>query len=73
VKLEVTRNYGETAAEKSNELLFHMLLAVISVSLLVAFVLGWREAGVVAVAIPVGVAVERPRVPWLNGPEDSWL
>ena len=27
----VTRNYGETAREKSNELLWHMLLAVVSV------------------------------------------
>jgi multidrug efflux pump subunit AcrB len=32
VDVEVTRNYGETAADKSNELLWHMLLAVISVS-----------------------------------------
>ena len=32
VQLSITRNYGETAAEKSNELLFHMLIAVISVS-----------------------------------------
>ena len=35
VHVAVTRNYGETAAEKSNELLFHMLIAVISVSLLI--------------------------------------
>jgi len=31
----VTRNYGETAAEKSNELLLHMLVAVLSVSALI--------------------------------------
>ena len=34
VQLSITRNYGETAAEKSNELLFHMLIAVISVAAL---------------------------------------
>ncbi|MGZ7041756.1 MAG: efflux RND transporter permease subunit, partial [Thermoanaerobaculia bacterium] len=57
MKLDVTRDYGETAAEKSNELLFHMLLAVISVVLLIAFTLGWRESGIVATAIPVTLAL----------------
>ena len=52
-----TRNYGETAAEKSNELLWHMLLAVLSVSALIWFVLGRREAGVVLIAIPVTLAL----------------
>ena len=53
VHLTVTRDYGETAAEKSNELLWHMLLAVLSVSALIWLVLGRREAAVVLVAIPV--------------------
>ena len=57
VQLSVTRNYGETAAEKSNELLYHMLLAVLSVSLLIAVVLGLREAAVVLIAIPVTLAL----------------
>ncbi|HEX2834160.1 MAG TPA: efflux RND transporter permease subunit [Thermoanaerobaculia bacterium] len=57
VTLTITRNYGETAAEKSNELLFHMFLAVLSVAILIAFTLGWRESGVVAVAIPVTLAL----------------
>jgi multidrug efflux pump subunit AcrB len=57
VDIEVTRNYGETAADKSNELLWHMLLAVISVSALIWLVLGIREAGVVLVAIPVTLAL----------------
>jgi multidrug efflux pump subunit AcrB len=57
VRVDVTRNYGETAAEKSNELLFHMLLAVISVALLIGLVLGFRESGIVAVAIPVTLAL----------------
>ena len=52
-----TRNYGETASEKSNELLWHMLLAVLSVSALIWFVLGRREAGVVLIAIPVTLAL----------------
>ncbi|MFA0784653.1 efflux RND transporter permease subunit, partial [Fervidibacter sacchari] len=52
VNVTVTRNYGETAREKNNELLFHMALAVISVTLLIAFALGIRESGVVLIAIP---------------------
>ena len=57
VRLTITRDYGETAKDKSNELLFHMLLAVLSVALLIALTLGWREAGIVAVAIPVTLAL----------------
>jgi multidrug efflux pump subunit AcrB len=57
VDVEVTRNYGQTAADKSNELLWHMLLAVISVSVLIWLALGFREAGVVLVAIPVTLAL----------------
>jgi multidrug efflux pump subunit AcrB len=53
----VTRHYGETAAEKSNELLFHMALAVIGVSLLILFLLGWRESLIVAIAIPSTLAL----------------
>ncbi|MBI5576018.1 MAG: efflux RND transporter permease subunit [Deltaproteobacteria bacterium] len=57
VRLTVTRNYGETAADKSNELLLHMLLAVISVSVLIWITLGFRESGIVATAIPVTLAL----------------
>ena len=53
VSVTTTRNYGETAAEKSNELLWHMFLAVLSVSALIWLVLGRREAAVVLIAIPV--------------------
>jgi multidrug efflux pump subunit AcrB len=57
LSVTVTRNYGETAAEKSNELLYHMFLAVVSVSVLIALALGLREAVVVLVAIPVTLAL----------------
>jgi len=57
VELTITRNYGETAAEKSNELLFHMGIAVVSVSILIALVLGWRESWIVFIAIPVTLAL----------------
>ncbi|WCJ59387.1 efflux RND transporter permease subunit [Fontisphaera persica] len=57
VDISITRHYGETAAEKSNELLFHMAIAVVSVSLLIMVVLGWRESGIVALAIPSTLAL----------------
>jgi multidrug efflux pump subunit AcrB len=57
IHVTVTRNYGETAEEKSNELLLHMFIAVFSVTVLIWLVLGRREAGVVAVAIPVTLAL----------------
>jgi multidrug efflux pump subunit AcrB len=57
VEVTVTRDYGHTAKEKSDELLFHMGVAVVGVSLLIAVILGWREAGVVAIAIPVTLAL----------------
>jgi multidrug efflux pump subunit AcrB len=57
VHLTVTRDYGETAADKSNELLWHMLLSVLSVSAMIWLVLGRREAGVVLIAIPVTLAL----------------
>lgn len=52
-----TRNYGETAEEKSNELLLHMLIAIVSVSVLIMVTLGLRESGIVAIAIPVTLAL----------------
>jgi multidrug efflux pump subunit AcrB len=57
LQMTVTRNYGETASEKSNELLLHMLIAVVSVTILIWLILGIRESGVVAVAIPVTLAL----------------
>ena len=55
VEVAVTRNYGETANEKANELLFHLALATISIVALIGFAIGWREAGVTAVVIPTTI------------------
>ncbi|MFN3522749.1 MAG: efflux RND transporter permease subunit [Phenylobacterium sp.] len=51
----VTRDYGETANEKANELLFHLGLATVSIVILIGFAIGWREAGVTAVVIPTTI------------------
>jgi multidrug efflux pump subunit AcrB len=55
VAVEVTRDYGETANEKANELLFHLGLATVSIVALVFVAIGWREALVVAIVIPVTI------------------
>ena len=55
--ITTTRNYGATAKAKSNELLYHLVLATLSVTLLIALFLGWRESGVVLLAIPVTLAL----------------
>lgn len=57
LRVTVTRNYGETAQEKSNELLEHLLIATISVIILIALALGRKESLVVAVAVPVTLAL----------------
>ncbi|MFL5308110.1 MAG: efflux RND transporter permease subunit [Polyangia bacterium] len=57
LSVSITRHYGASAAEKSNELLLHMAIAIIGVSLLVLFMLGWRESMVVAVAIPATLSL----------------
>ncbi|MCF8481087.1 MAG: efflux RND transporter permease subunit [Rhodospirillum sp.] len=55
VAVEVTRNYGETALEKADELLFHLGLATVSIVILITFAIGWREGIVVAVVIPTTI------------------
>jgi multidrug efflux pump subunit AcrB len=51
----VTRNYGESANEKANELIFHLALATISIVVLIGFSIGWREAAVTAIVIPTTI------------------
>jgi len=55
VEMEITRNYGETANEKANELLFHLGLATISIVILITLAIGWREALVTLVVIPTTI------------------
>ena len=55
VSVTVTRNYGETANDKANELLFHLALATVSIVVLIAFAIGWREALVTLVVIPTTI------------------
>ena len=55
VEVEVTRDYGATANHKANELLFHLGLATVSIVVLIAFSIGWREALVTLIVIPTTI------------------
>ncbi|MCG8615651.1 MAG: efflux RND transporter permease subunit, partial [Desulfobacterales bacterium] len=57
IRIQVTRNTGETANAKVNELLSSLGFAVISVVVLLALTLGWREAAVVALAVPISFSL----------------
>ncbi len=57
VAISVSRDYGHSAAEKSNELLLHMGIAVFGVTVLILLFLGWRESVVVLLAIPATLAL----------------
>jgi len=53
--VEITRNYGETANEKANELLFHLALATVSIVILITLTIGWREGVVTFIIIPTTI------------------
>jgi multidrug efflux pump subunit AcrB len=53
INLTVTRNDGKTANDAVNELVFHLAVSIIVVIILLYFALGWREAAIVALAIPL--------------------
>lgn len=53
VEIQITRNYGETADEKVNELVEGLAVAILTVVIFIGLVLGWRAALIIALAIPV--------------------
>jgi len=57
VEVMVTRNYGQTAQHKVNDLLGSLVFAILTVVGLLAFTLGWREALVVALAVPMSFSL----------------
>jgi multidrug efflux pump subunit AcrB len=57
VNVTETRNYGETASEKVSELLLHLFVAVVSVTLFVMLAMGWRGGLVVFLSVPVTFAL----------------
>ncbi len=57
VHLTVTRDYGETADEKASDLLLHLGIAILLVTVLTGLVLGIRGSAVVFVSVPVTFAL----------------
>ena len=57
VHATITRDYGQTAADKAQKLIQKLVFATASVVLLVLFALGWREAIVVGSAVVLTLAV----------------
>lgn len=57
VHVEVTRNYGRTAQQKVSDLITSLVFAVLTVVALLALTMGWREALVVAVAVPISFSL----------------
>ncbi|MBI9059402.1 MAG: efflux RND transporter permease subunit [Labilibaculum sp.] len=57
VKVEVTRNYGESASDKVAELLMHLLGAIIAVTFVVMLAMGWRGGLVVFLSVPITFAL----------------
>ncbi|TLX71521.1 efflux RND transporter permease subunit [Labilibacter sediminis] len=57
IKVEITRNYGETASEKVSELLMHLLGAIVAVTFVVMLAMGWRGGLVVFISVPITFAL----------------
>jgi multidrug efflux pump subunit AcrB len=53
----ITRNYGERANEAVNELMHHLMITIIIISLMLVFALGWRESIIVTFSVPAILAV----------------
>lgn len=57
VHVVITRNYGETASHKVGELLLHLGVAIIAVTVLVMLAMGWRGGLVVFFSVPLTFAL----------------
>lgn len=57
IHVEITRNYGETASEKVGELLMHLGIAILAVTVLVMLAMGWRGGLVVFFSVPLTFAL----------------
>ncbi|MEK7778930.1 MAG: efflux RND transporter permease subunit [Pseudomonadota bacterium] len=57
ILLSITRDYGETANHKVNELVKHLCFAIVIIVALLAFSLGLKEAFIVSIAVPMTLAL----------------
>lgn len=57
LQVTATRNYGESASHKVSELLFHLFISIVVVTLFVMLAMGWRGGLVVFLSVPVTFAL----------------
>ncbi|MCH3970059.1 MAG: efflux RND transporter permease subunit [Prevotella sp.] len=57
IHVTITRNYGATASQKVSELLLHLIIAIIAVTLFVMLAMGWRGGLVVFMSVPITFAL----------------
>ena len=57
VDVTITRNYGQRADEAVNTLIEHLGIALLSVLVILMFFLGWREAAIVTLLVPLTLSV----------------
>lgn len=57
IHVDITRNYGETASHKVGELLLHLGVAILAVTILVMLAMGWRGGLVVFFSVPLTFAL----------------
>ncbi len=57
VNVTTTRNYGQTASDKVSELLLHLFVAIVAVTLFVMLAMGWRGGLVIFLSVPVTFAL----------------
>lgn len=57
IEVDVTRNYGDTAEQKINELLGSLLFAIMTIVIILVLSLGWREGLIVALAVPLSFSM----------------
>ncbi|MDF9392551.1 MULTISPECIES: efflux RND transporter permease subunit [Methylococcus] len=57
VTVTISRDYGETANHKVNELVKHLFIAIVTIIVLLAFALGPKEAFIVALAVPMTLGI----------------
>ncbi len=57
VNLTITRNYGNDANDAVNTLIKHLIISIIAVVILLLIFLGWREASIVIISIPLILSI----------------
>jgi multidrug efflux pump subunit AcrB len=57
VHVAITRNYGETANEKVNNLVESLVIAILTVIGLIALAMNWRVGAIVVLAVPITYSI----------------